>query len=146
MHKDTFNADFYITAATVIPILYLALTLQGQTFEQMIKRMVKGLPRRKGLTLWQFVLSRLFRSAFVTASSAIIFFAILGEWDAILALYNRSASPTTGSIVLGSLLILMIAVIAGPALRWMWSAVEAGKASRPAKATDKRSEDSRESP
>jgi hypothetical protein len=30
MHKDTFNADFYLAAATVIPILYLALTLQGQ--------------------------------------------------------------------------------------------------------------------
>lgn len=40
MYHDTFNADFYITAATVIPLLYLALTLQGQTYERIISRSV----------------------------------------------------------------------------------------------------------
>jgi hypothetical protein len=29
--KDSFNYNFYITAATVIPALYLALTLQSST-------------------------------------------------------------------------------------------------------------------
>lgn len=34
MHYDTFNADF--AAATVIPILYSALMLQGPTYESLI--------------------------------------------------------------------------------------------------------------
>ena len=34
--KD-FNADFYVTAATVIPVLYLALAVQGSTFDAMSK-------------------------------------------------------------------------------------------------------------
>jgi hypothetical protein len=38
MQHDTFNADFYITAATVIPLLYLALTLQGNSYDSMMRR------------------------------------------------------------------------------------------------------------
>jgi hypothetical protein len=30
------NADFYVTAATVIPVLYVALTLQGRTFHDIL--------------------------------------------------------------------------------------------------------------
>jgi hypothetical protein len=41
MHHETFNADFYVVAATIIPILYLALTLQGQTYERIIRRSVQ---------------------------------------------------------------------------------------------------------
>jgi hypothetical protein len=33
--KDGFNHDFYITAATVIPLLYITLFLQGQSIEEM---------------------------------------------------------------------------------------------------------------
>lgn len=29
----TFNSDLYATAATIIPVLYLALAVQGQTFD-----------------------------------------------------------------------------------------------------------------
>lgn len=31
--KDSFNSDFYITAATVIPLLYITLFLQGQVIQ-----------------------------------------------------------------------------------------------------------------
>jgi hypothetical protein len=41
-----FNADFYITCATVIPVLYLALAVQGGTYEAMLKAALAG-QRRK---------------------------------------------------------------------------------------------------
>ena len=34
--QATFNSDFFVTAATIIPVLYLALTLQGSTFDQIL--------------------------------------------------------------------------------------------------------------
>jgi hypothetical protein len=43
MHHDTFNADFYVVVATVIPLLYLALTLQDQTYERVMNWSVKQL-------------------------------------------------------------------------------------------------------
>jgi hypothetical protein len=36
MHHNTFNADFYVTAATVIPVLFLALTLQGTFYREIL--------------------------------------------------------------------------------------------------------------
>jgi hypothetical protein len=32
-----FNANFYITAATVIPVLFLAIAVQGRTYENLLK-------------------------------------------------------------------------------------------------------------
>jgi hypothetical protein len=37
MHHDTFNANFYVVAATIIPVFYLALTIQGRTFELLLQ-------------------------------------------------------------------------------------------------------------
>lgn len=126
MHKQAFNADFYLTAATVIPILYLALTLQGQTYETMVRRaltdwrVVLSLPR--GELSWRRYLWRwwwhyvLFLSP-TLAGSAILIAGVVGEWRAILALYNRSVSQGTSSVVLLALLVLVIAVTAFPAFR-----------------------------
>lgn len=36
MHQ--FNSDFYVTGATVIPVLYLALTLQGNSIRDLMTR------------------------------------------------------------------------------------------------------------
>jgi hypothetical protein len=36
--NDAFHSDFYVTGATVIPVLFLALTLQGSTFDAVIQQ------------------------------------------------------------------------------------------------------------
>lgn len=38
MHKGAFNVDFYLMAATVIPVVFLALTLQNQSYERIFVR------------------------------------------------------------------------------------------------------------
>jgi hypothetical protein len=40
--QKPFNADFYVTAATVIPVFYLALTLQGSTYRDLMTRWRKN--------------------------------------------------------------------------------------------------------
>jgi hypothetical protein len=112
MHHDTFNADFYVTAATVIPILYLALTLQGQTYEQILTRVKASSSTRS----WKdgLVLISLF-----IVGTLIVFYAILGELLAIIAIYERKP-PTEnggGTNVLVSMLMLFAVVTIWPLLR-----------------------------
>ena len=115
MHHEAFNADFFITAATVIPILYLALTLQGQTFESLINRLTT-LWHRNG---WQWSVLYGLTS---TATFAIIAAGSLGEWLAIYAIYQQQADTFTTQIVRNLLLVLIVAVAAGPAWRVLsWS-------------------------
>jgi hypothetical protein len=117
MHQDAFNKDFYVTAATVIPLFYLALTLQGQTFERIIVRSIKEINRRT--TSWRQAVFNLI-SVFVLGLAGIVIVSsgIAGESGAILALYNQSSSRTTDQLVLLSLFVLLIAVVTGPAFRW----------------------------
>ena|SRR5258708_37245863 len=112
MHHDTFNADFYITAATVIPIFYLALTLQGQTYQEILTRL-KDSSHLESLTatLTSFVM--------LMAGFLIVFYGILGELLAIIALYERKPPSVSGggTNVLISMIGLLAAVTIGPALR-----------------------------
>lgn len=36
-----FNADFYVTCATVIPVLFIAVTVQGQAYEAVLREALK---------------------------------------------------------------------------------------------------------
>jgi hypothetical protein len=40
---NSFNSSFFIVAATVIPVLYLALTLQGSMLDGFIKQLKQTL-------------------------------------------------------------------------------------------------------
>lgn len=140
MHKDTFNADFYITAATVIPLLYLALTLQGRTYDRMLSRVtseyaawvpvrwswrslrqVEGGLNEADRQRFQHLTNK---SRWMTFRIMVLQFAafyivlsgILGEWLAILAIYKGSSD--NGRLILFSLYTLLIAVAVGPVLRF----------------------------
>ena len=118
MHRDTFNANFYITAATVIPVLYLALTLQSQTYERMISRAYREFQPRGRRTGWQFYRGIIVSSVLYTAILGTIYAGSVGEWLAISALYTKSASRNIGFAVLVALGYLVIIVVAGPAVRF----------------------------
>jgi len=125
--KD-FNADFFVTAATVIPVLYLALAVQGSTFDAMSKWLYGIIVRRGGRVarfieshprfLWLrripkgfgvkaakvFSVAPAFLLVFTLALSLIG--SLIGEFIAFLALYQRKASPWQANYVLISLIVL----------------------------------------
>jgi hypothetical protein len=117
MQKDTFNADFYVTAATVIPVLFLALTLQGQTYESMTTRAlaIRKKANRQKARRWYGV-----DLVWVAATVIILYFAAFGELLAIWSLYNRSS--IFGSIIGAFWVVLTIVVVTAPAWRF-WERV-----------------------
>ena len=49
--KDPFNADFYSVIATVIPVLYLAIAVQGSTFSTLLNWLRALVIRTQGASL-----------------------------------------------------------------------------------------------
>lgn len=112
--KTTFNKEFYTTVATVIPVLYLALTVQGQLYGSMLRQGWRRLLRKErdwGLSL------RLLRLAvavwLIVAAVVILAAGLGGEILAIFALYNASGS-LAGPWVLLSVIVLVVAAAVGP--------------------------------
>jgi len=54
---EKFNADFYVTCATVIPVLFLAAAVQGQAFAFLLQRARRGTARQR-----QWITLRFFSS------------------------------------------------------------------------------------
>jgi hypothetical protein len=125
--KD-FNADFYVTAATVIPVLYLALAVQGSTFDAMSKWLYGVIVRRGGKVanfieshprfLWLRRIPKGFgvkaaKTLTVVPAFLIVFTlalsligSLIGEFIAIRALYQRKATPWQAQYVLISVIVL----------------------------------------
>lgn len=127
MPHDAFNANFYITAATIIPVLYLALTLQGTTVRRLMERGIdqsyKVLmlePKKEQNRNWAQRQAEMWGrailgTAFIYTDMTIFFAGFIGELIAIIALFHESASPLSGDFVLGAT-IGLLAVIAASQL------------------------------
>ena len=102
---EKFNADFYITCATVIPVLFLAAAIQGQAFVFLLQRAGRGTARQR-----QWITRRFFRFRV----AAIVIAGIVGEPIALWALYRESERPWQRPTVLVATLILLVAVAAAP--------------------------------
>ena len=117
MAKD-FNADFYITCATVIPVLFLAVAVQGQAYETvLLKTLITARTRRDDgkthqaeATIASFLLRQV--AYFIWVAGA------FGELYAVLALYEGHDVGDSRVFVLGSTLILVFALAQGPYLPW----------------------------
>lgn len=123
--KDSFNTDFYVTAATVIPVLYLAIAVQGSTFDAMLRwlyavvvakerRLVRHawlykIPKNWGIRVARVSITML-ASAIVLAMAISLIGSLVGEVIAILALYYRQSSPWQVLCVIS--VIFLAAVIA----------------------------------
>jgi hypothetical protein len=129
--KDSFNADFYAAAATVIPVLYLAIAVQGSTFDATLRWLYGVVARRKGIAArytagsrlaWLRKISgnremRIARFAITLLASTIVLFmaialigSLVGEAIAVLALYHRQSSSWQVLCVIS--VIFLAAVIA----------------------------------
>jgi hypothetical protein len=104
-----FNHDFYVTAATVIPVLFLAINVQP---------IFQGLgftaPERRDKTRSQD------RLMAVLVATAIVYFfmvvGIAGEIAAIFVLSNQTAGPNLHRFVLVTMILLTFAAGLGPLL------------------------------
>jgi hypothetical protein len=107
-----FNADFYIAAATVIPVLYLALTLQGNTYHDLMMRWRKA-NKESPFTFWPQV--RVITVALLSIAGAwVIVIGIIGEYSALQALENRTVGLNTRANVAEACVALLVMVAIPP--------------------------------
>lgn len=107
-----FNADLYVAAATVIPVLYLALTLQGSTYHDLMTRWRKT-NKESPFTFWPQ--ARVISVAFLSmAGAAVIVAGIIGEYAALQALEDRTVGPNTRANVAFACVTLLVMVAIPP--------------------------------
>jgi hypothetical protein len=130
-----FNSTFYATVATVIPVLFLALAIQGRMYEQLLrtalwftrtKRAALPLRSLRDIHLSLVAAVRLIWLAIVTVNSLLWLIALLipaagfvGEAAAVIALYQGHDDSSTRLGVLVATLFLLLAVATGPMLTYI---------------------------
>jgi hypothetical protein len=110
-----FNADFYMTAAAIIPLLYIALSLQGTTYSQIIahwlsarKEYEKAIRTALEIGTSAPFLWIAFKSAGLNFVASVIWYSgIIGEALAVWALYEQSANSFIDWFVLMSIFALL---------------------------------------
>jgi hypothetical protein len=117
-----FDGLFYATTATIIPVLFLALAVQGRTYENLMTTFTDAWPR------WtipgQWIRSLPAGAIALTASIAgfILLYSAASEIAAIYALYQQQAAHSTAQAVLIAVTFMVIMTAAGPTLTY-WRAV-----------------------
>jgi hypothetical protein len=125
-----FNGLFYATAATIIPVFFLAITVQARGHENLLTNLASQYERLKSdkpdksspkgcIALIVFI-------ALWVAAIGMLLYGIGGEILAIYALYQRQAESSTGSSVFTGVILMFSLTAAGPAftfLRWLFDAV-----------------------
>lgn len=119
------NSDFYVVSATVIPVFFLALTLQGKQFEEAEKLMQTLTSSFKKLLdqvekdiaaksysrdFWKIISSGFAVSVIYLITLALLLISVLGEALAVWALYNEKANSETRVIVLTAILSLTCSI------------------------------------
>jgi hypothetical protein len=121
--SSSFNANFYVAAATVIPVLYLAITLQGSTFEALMQRLKKALPESQPVGSSKPSLKTVARPVLtvltMVIATVLIFGGIAAEFISFFALYQQKSSPRMDRDVLALIGGLLVVVIAGPVIRFL---------------------------
>ena len=136
-----FNGLFYATAATIIPVMFLALAVQGSLYNDLLKASVEALgrfttrsgdrsSRRRALRAW---------TASILASCAaitILIFGVTGEIEALVSLSLQHVEGDPDGPLIAAVM-LTLASAAGPALALVGALVTmvrrglaAGEASR----------------
>jgi hypothetical protein len=128
VERPGFNSEFYATAAAVIPVLYLALTVQGPMLPALLTRLHNALESmrhpRPGAHARPLKLAVTLMVAYATMTAAAIILAAggIGEIMALLALAHRHDSAGTRMVVLLSVIGLLVFTAVGPlwALNTAW--------------------------
>jgi formate hydrogenlyase subunit 3/multisubunit Na+/H+ antiporter MnhD subunit len=108
-----FPSDFYVTCASVIPVLFLAVSLQGSAWGS-LRRQTFGAADALERFGRSSPVRRIFTSVLVSTVGAallIMFAGGVGEFFALLALFGGSEFPGQRVIVFVATLILVAAVV-----------------------------------
>lgn len=121
-----FNGLFYATAATVIPVLFLAVAVQGRMYEDLLKAGSDAFERGVSqVLLWRqnpaSVRSRQALGPFLTPYAAtgiaaiVLTLGVIGETTALISLYVQHPAGSPQG-VLAATVVLTIAAAAAPTL------------------------------
>ncbi len=129
---QAFNGLFYATVAGVIPVLYLAIAVQGTVYQDIV---------RISQAFYRAAKKKTAPLAFLAALLAAVAAAILiaggwGEGLAIYALYQEHDQASTRHKVLLSAFLLIIAVAAPPLIALIRAAPRPAARRAPAAALD----------
>jgi len=102
-----FNADFYLAAATILPVLFNAINVQPayQAIAQKTSALTTGMSAQPAAII--------FLAAYYYILQAL---AVIAEFSALLALDHRSAPPYLHTLVFTALAIQTIAAGLGPVI------------------------------
>jgi preprotein translocase subunit SecG len=109
----TFQGDFYVACATVIPVLMLAFVVQGGTYESMLEAAAKAARAPDGSR------DRFAALLLPRAAGAALTAAVVGEVGALVGLYRGADTSAQRLITLLATLLLMIVVIAAPTWKFL---------------------------
>ncbi len=107
-----FYSTFFATVATVIPVLFIAIVLQSNAYQDLVGA--------GSVSQDNFHLYPLLVAGFILISG------VGGESVAVYALYNQSIDIHTGGWVLAATIILILAAAAGPAVA-LWKSFGGGQ-------------------
>lgn len=127
MMDKNFSPDFYVTCATVIPVLFLAVSVQGRVSE-FVERGWLAMQRQPYASQpWMRWLKLMAPPMFWTGLVYIVISAgFIGEVGALSALYRGSEEPGQRMTVFTATLILVPIVAVGPVHSWRPRAVKQG--------------------
>jgi hypothetical protein len=127
-----FNGSFYSTVATIIPVLFLAIAVQGTAYGTLVKTVAYGIRlyrrampvtstviRMSPLTgAWVLTVAVvgawLALGLLMLASALTLISGLAGEIIAVTALYRQRAVAGSGAFVLGATIFLAVMTAAGP--------------------------------
>jgi len=123
-----FNSTFYLAAATIIPILFLAFAVQGPAYQNLMQNYATlgerietiertettgRLPSRRW---WGTTLTVALLTAVILAIPVL---GVMGEIAALYALYNQQIWAGGGQVVFLGVILLLLATAIGPVLTWI---------------------------
>jgi hypothetical protein len=116
--KDTFNSNFYMMTATVIPVLYLALILQAPMMaivlaylKEINDRLIRRNDFLAALLFWPTYYGTMFLGI---GGLALLYMGVGSEVVSILALFHESDNYSNRQFVLFSTIILLVVTVATP--------------------------------
>ncbi len=140
----TFNSEFYVVAATIIPLLFVALAVEGRFIQDLLSAFERAGKAWVAVGRWQEFLAELTQRRHTERTARIILgltaaavgvlavgiaiCATASEILAILGLYHQAAAPWMGTFVLSGTILLTVVVGAGPAIaivRFVGTAIRA---------------------
>ena len=125
--RPAFNGLFYATVATIIPVLFLAIAVQGRAYEGLM-RAIGAIAVRAGRTgrpgRRQFA-AYMITMALLPIPALILIYGAAGEIVAILALLDQWTGQVPQGFVGSAAVFLTLTTAAGPAAAFWKSMISA---------------------